>query len=198
MVRVLRCSVSAYNDWTEDQVRARIDELERGDGGLADLEKLRKALTPDFGTQVHHRSNCWYVDAYLEGRWGSPGRRRSGEPARRFMLVPADEVPDYAEGCKFCESGALGSSAAEAQMVPKAEPDPKRVRVGSTVRVRPLPSGDERTWTIIGRSETRPDDHSLSAGSPVGKSLLGKRAGDPAEARTEKGVRRFEVLEVSN
>lgn len=109
MVRVMRTSVTGLDDMPTDELRERIEKLERS---LADptqihvrsaaeraLRACRRALEPDFAhTKVHHQSDCWFVDRYEEGRF-------AGGAKRKFVLVPSDAVPDGVGGCQYCESG---------------------------------------------------------------------------------------------
>jgi hypothetical protein len=98
MVRVLRASVPGLDHVAEAEMRERIAAC-RGlppEDGRRVIEHLARALQPDFGgAKVHHRSHCWWVDAYAAGRWGKP---------RQFVLVRADAVPEFAERCEFCDS----------------------------------------------------------------------------------------------
>jgi hypothetical protein len=99
MVRVLRASVPGLDHVGEAEMRERIAAC-RGlapEDGRRVTEHLSRALQPDFaGAKVHHRSHCWWVDAYEAGRWGKP---------RQFVLVRADAVPDSAGRCEYCDSG---------------------------------------------------------------------------------------------
>lgn len=60
------------------------------------------------------------------------------------------------------------------------------VEIGSTVTVRI--DGTEKTYTILGSSETNPQKNIISYSSPLGSSLLGNRVGDIATlSRKQKG-----------
>jgi transcription elongation factor GreA len=48
--------------------------------------------------------------------------------------------------------------------------------------------GDEERYTIVGAIEAKPIDGLISNESPIGKELMGKRAGDRAEVQTPGGV----------
>lgn len=60
------------------------------------------------------------------------------------------------------------------------------VALGSTVELE-SPDGPE-TFTIVGSAEARPSNHRISNESPVGRALLGKRAGDKVIVRLPDGT----------
>ena len=59
------------------------------------------------------------------------------------------------------------------------------VALGSTVELE-SPDGPV-TFTIVGSAEARPSNHRISNESPVGRALLGKRAGDEVVVRLPDG-----------
>ena len=70
------------------------------------------------------------------------------------------------------------------------------VRVGSKVRLENITAGKEVTYRITGSNEANPREFKISDESPVGKGLLGLKAGDVAEIDTPSGVIGFKVLEI--
>jgi transcription elongation factor GreA len=71
------------------------------------------------------------------------------------------------------------------------------VQFGSTVTLVEEASGRELTYTLVGSAEADAAAGKLSAESPVGRALVGRRAGDTAKVSTPKGDRRFEVVTVA-
>lgn len=70
------------------------------------------------------------------------------------------------------------------------------IRLGTTVVVEV--DGDEERYRIVGAVEAKPTAGLISNESPVGKELLGKRAGDEISVRAPRGGRRtlYRVLRV--
>ena len=68
------------------------------------------------------------------------------------------------------------------------------VRLGSTVIVEV--DGDEERYTIVGAIEAKPAAGYISNESPVGKALLGKRAGQEAQVATPRGQSTFLVKRI--
>ena len=68
------------------------------------------------------------------------------------------------------------------------------IGLGSTATVEA--DGDEVTYVLVGTSEANPNDGRISVASPVGKALLGRRAGDEVVVRTPQGEARYRVVSV--
>jgi len=71
------------------------------------------------------------------------------------------------------------------------------VSVGANVRLMDLEYNDEVQYTIVSSAEADPSTSRISDASPVGRALMGKRAGDEISVRVPAGIVRFKVLEVS-
>ena len=69
------------------------------------------------------------------------------------------------------------------------------IDIGSTVTLQV--KGTEITYSIVGGYESNPIEHSISHISPLGKSLMGKRAGDTVEVKAPAGVMTYTVVSVS-
>lgn len=80
-----------------------------------------------------------------------------------------------------------------------AEPDAENgvIDVGERVRLRDLDSGDRVEYELVGTLEADPSKGLVSAGSPVGQALLGRRRGQIAVVEAPKGRRfRFKILAI--
>ena len=66
------------------------------------------------------------------------------------------------------------------------------VRIGSRVKIKK--NGDFFAYTIVGSSEAKPLTGLISNESPMGKELLGKKAGDVVKVKTPKGEVVYEVV----
>jgi transcription elongation factor GreA len=67
--------------------------------------------------------------------------------------------------------------------------------VGSRITVQEK-GQDEETFLLVGAKEADPRAGKISHESPIGKVLMGKRAGDTAKAETPGGTIVFKVLKV--
>ena len=70
------------------------------------------------------------------------------------------------------------------------------VELGSIVEVQWTDSKKTHTYTILGSTEAAPETGHISNESPVGKALLGRRAGDVVEVQVPAGTQRVKVLKV--
>jgi transcription elongation factor GreA len=66
-------------------------------------------------------------------------------------------------------------------------------RFGRAAEVVDEQSGVVYTWTIVGSTEADLAQGKLSAQSPVGKALLGRRTGESVEVQTPRGDRTYRV-----
>ena len=72
------------------------------------------------------------------------------------------------------------------------------VTLGSVVVVKDLDEDFEDKYEIVGSQEANPREGRISDDSPVGKGLIGHRAGDTVTIPVPAGEIRLEVLSVEN
>ena len=70
------------------------------------------------------------------------------------------------------------------------------ISIGSTVSVRDVELDEFETNRIVGTVEADPMQNKISNESPVGASLLGKRAGDIVNVPAPIGTIQYEIVEV--
>ena len=71
-----------------------------------------------------------------------------------------------------------------------------RSGLGSTLYLRDLNTGEEIKYHLVFPEEVNPDLRKLSAASPVGRALVGKREGDDVVVPLPDNKLEFEVLKV--
>jgi transcription elongation factor GreA len=69
-------------------------------------------------------------------------------------------------------------------------------QMGATVVLQNIASGSKLTYLLVSAREARPNEGRLSIESPVGKAVLGRRAGDEIEVAAPSGSIRFKVENV--
>jgi transcription elongation factor GreA len=72
------------------------------------------------------------------------------------------------------------------------------VTLGSVVMVKDLDEDFEDKYEIVGSQEANPREGRISDDSPVGKGLIGHRAGDTVTITVPAGEIRIEILSVEN
>ena len=70
------------------------------------------------------------------------------------------------------------------------------VDVGERVRLRDLDTGSRLTYELVGSFEADPASGRISAESPVGRALIGRRRGEVALVQAPKGEVRLRVVSI--
>ena len=81
-----------------------------------------------------------------------------------------------------------------AQVIEKVAKD--RVDVGSTVLIEDMEEHLQEKATIVGSTESNPFEGRISNESPVGRALMGAKAGDTVEAEAPNGVLKYKVISI--
>ena len=81
-----------------------------------------------------------------------------------------------------------------AQVIEKMAKD--RVDVGSTVLIEDMEEHLQEKVTIVGSTESNPFEGRISNESPVGRALMGAKAGDTVEAEAPNGVLKYKVISI--
>ena len=72
-----------------------------------------------------------------------------------------------------------------------------RVVFGAKVKLLDLYTDEELEYQIVGTQEADPKNGLISIESPIARALIGKKVGDFVEVKVPKGIREFEILDVS-
>jgi transcription elongation factor GreA len=86
---------------------------------------------------------------------------------------------------------------ARAEVIDPSKLAGDRVAFGAAVKLSNADTGDEVTYRILGADEADLARGSISIGSPLARSLVGKQVGDQVTVRMPGGDRTYEVLEIS-
>lgn len=70
-----------------------------------------------------------------------------------------------------------------------------KVQIGSTVEVDA--AGSVMSFTIVTGKEADPMAGKISAESPIGRALLGKKVGEKAEVETPGGIVHYKIIKVA-
>jgi transcription elongation factor GreA len=84
-----------------------------------------------------------------------------------------------------------------AKIVAESDVSTDVVGVGSVVDVLDVDEKEEIRYTICGMAESDPMRNKISNESPIGRALIGSRAGDVVEVQVPAGVLHFKVLSIS-
>lgn len=82
-------------------------------------------------------------------------------------------------------------------IIDESKIDMSVISVGSTVKGYNVTDDEEFEYSLVGSNEADPMNGRISDLAPVGKALIGKRAGDTVTVETPGGELKLEVKEVS-
>ena len=91
----------------------------------------------------------------------------------------------------------LEAVVANARIIDSSLMDTSKAYIHTTVKVKQVGSGAERSFTLVAESESDIKTGKISVNSPIGKGLLGKAVGEVAEVTTPAGTTRFEVIDIT-
>ncbi len=83
-----------------------------------------------------------------------------------------------------------------ARIIRREEIDQEEVCLGSMVVLEDVERGERMTFRLVSSAEARGDDSCLSDQSPVGKAILGKKAGEVVDVNVPSGVIRYRIVSI--
>ena len=126
--------------------------------------------------------------------------RRAIDEARSFGDLSENSEYDEArnEQAKTeARIAELKEMMENAVIVDEAKLDASVVSLGSFVKVYDVDFEEDVEYMIVGSNEANPMDGKISDLSPIGRALIGKKAGDTVEVTAPGGTIKLEVREVS-
>ncbi|MCK5760106.1 MAG: transcription elongation factor GreA, partial [Candidatus Delongbacteria bacterium] len=94
--------------------------------------------------------------------------------------------------------GELENYIAQSQIISKDNMKNDVVRILNTVKIKDHTRNKEFTYTLVSQAEADPIESKISADSPIGKGLLGKKVGDKFTIDIPIGEIELEVLEITS
>lgn len=131
------------------------------------------------------------------------GRRAMTERLRQAAETDADPTANEDHLIALEEQAALEAEIAQlerriaAAQVGRPDETNDVVDLGESVRLRDVKTHDEVRCEIVGTLESDFRSGRISATSPVGRAVIGRRVGDVVTVRAPMGLLRYEILEIS-
>jgi transcription elongation factor GreA len=128
------------------------------------------------------------------------GREEAARRLRESFETDADAASNADYLVARDEQAALEGKIAElerrleAARVAEADATNDIVDLGEIVRLRDLDTGARVSYELVGSFEVDPAAGRVSAESPLGRALIGRRKGDTALVDAPKGRLRFRIL----
>ena len=83
-----------------------------------------------------------------------------------------------------------------AEVVVEDEIDLDKISIGCQVKVLDIEEDEEMEFKIVGSTEANSLEGKISNESPVGRALLGKKAGETVDVETQAGVIQYKILDI--
>ena len=84
-----------------------------------------------------------------------------------------------------------------AEIIDETNMDVRSISLGSVVKLYDEDFEEEITYSIVGSNQADPLEKKISDQSPIGRALMGKKAGDTVTVTAPAGELHFKVLEVT-
>lgn len=119
--------------------------------------------------------------------------REFGDLSENAEYHAAKEKQGFIEG-KILD---LEAKFSRAQVINTSKLTADSVKFGATVKVIDDETEEESVYHVVGEYEADIAKKMISIKSPLAKALMGKSVGDIVEVVTPKGMRTFEIAEIS-
>ena len=102
-----------------------------------------------------------------------------------------------AQGLLELKISKLEELLSTARIIDESKIDISKVSVLSKVKIRNTANKSEMTYTLVAETEADLKSGKISVTSPIGKGLLGRKAGEVVDIEVPNGVLKFEIVEIS-
>jgi transcription elongation factor GreA len=120
-------------------------------------------------------------------------------------LIAAKQLGDLSENAEFAEAKEaqlfnegkieeLEEMLKEVSIIKPVQNHGSEVMIGSSIKLKS--EKGERSYTIVGPSESNPAQGFISNESPLGKAVIGHKKGDEIEVRTPGGMVMYTIIEI--
>ncbi len=129
-------------------------------------------------------------------------------PAASRAIAEAREKGDLKENAEYdsakeaqglleAKIAAMEGSMANLRVLDEANIDTSKVSILTKVTLTNLGTKKQVTYKIVSEQEADLKAGKISVTSPIGRGILGKKAGDTAEVQAPAGVLKFKIEEIT-
>lgn len=129
-------------------------------------------------------------------------------PAASRAIAEAREKGDLKENAEYdaakeaqghleAKIAVLEGSMANFRVLDESNIDTSKVSILTKVKLTNLNTNKQVTYKIVSEQEADLKAGKISITSPIGKGILGKKAGDTAEVQAPAGVLKFKIEEIT-
>jgi transcription elongation factor GreA len=91
----------------------------------------------------------------------------------------------------------LEGAIANAKIIDTSDIDTSKVTILTKVTITNMATKKTVTYQIVGEKEADLKAGKISAGSPIGKGLMGKAKGEVAEVQAPTGIIKFKIEDIT-
>jgi transcription elongation factor GreA len=129
-------------------------------------------------------------------------------PAASRAIAEAREKGDLKENAEYdaakeaqglleAKIAALEGSMSNIRVLDESNIDTSKVSILTKVTLTNLNTQKQVTYKIVSEKEADLKSGKISVNSPIGKGILGKKAGDTAEVQAPAGVMKFKIEKIT-
>jgi len=119
--------------------------------------------------------------------------REFGDLSENAEYHSAREKQSFTEG-RIIE---LEDKMARAEVIDITKLNGNTIKFGATVKLVDNDTEEEHLYRIVGEYEADINKKLISIASPMARAIIGKSVGDVVEVTTPRGLKSYEILEVS-
>lgn len=131
------------------------------------------------------------------------GYQKLLDDRKKFLAARPEAVKNLSESRAMGDLSENGYYKASRQQLSFLDSRIRRVerlirlaKILEPVRVKISDGTNEYEYEIVGGYESDPIKHTISQQSPLGRALMGKKAGDTVEVITPKGIKKYTLLSI--
>lgn len=83
-----------------------------------------------------------------------------------------------------------------ARVIREEEINLSEATIGSAVRIEDMERGEKLRFRLVSAAEARGDQECISDQSPVGKAILGHKAGEVVDVQVPSGILKYRILHI--
>ena len=102
-----------------------------------------------------------------------------------------------AQGLLEARISKLEKDLSNSRVIDESQLSTDSVSLLSKVTIKNLKNNMEMTYAVVSESEANLAEKKISASSPIGKGLLGKKVGEVVEIQIPNGIVNFEIIDIS-
>ena len=102
-----------------------------------------------------------------------------------------------AQGMLELKIAKLKETLANSRVLDETKIDTSKVQILNKVKIRNKKNDSTMVYTIVSESEADLKAGKISAGSPIGKGLMGKAKGEVAEVQAPTGIIKFKIEDIT-